>query len=385
MFPRKTRMIQARFAGKCRACGCAIAKGENVWFAKHYGVRCENCGAHTADDQPLPSKRPGKRRRRSSEPRRPVPPAPSDPAPTPAPGTKAPAARGTMPGPEALAKQAECGSDDVYRVQFDSIRAMVEDALDDYAQSDLNRERIRAAQDDALSGREAWGNYFTRQKLIDQLHQPDAGLLDAIDQMRHHLIGDVSTPVAPRRRIRRGQDFGDELDADRWLQRDPQAWERNVRDSQPRRTVTIGCNVSVHAKQQPGELLFRGAAALALADLLTSRGYSVEIVLFKAVSDVTPRVESGVVKCQIKDPLMPLSVADLALALCEIAFARSVVICGAARHWPGDLRSGWGSPRGLPARDAKAIDFLIENHVTSREAAATWLRAQLGREVNHAA
>ena len=53
----KPRLIPARFKGRCRACGQSVQPGQNVYFAKHYGVRCEACGPHTDADAPLPSKR----------------------------------------------------------------------------------------------------------------------------------------------------------------------------------------------------------------------------------------------------------------------------------------------------------------------------------------
>lgn len=38
--------------------------------------------------------------------------------------------------------------------------------------------------------------------------------------------------------------------------------DRSVREVQPRRTVTIGCNLAVNAHVRPDELLHRGVAAL---------------------------------------------------------------------------------------------------------------------------
>jgi hypothetical protein len=365
----KPRLIAARFKGKCRTCGCVVEPGTPVYFAKHFGVRCQSCGPHTVDDQPLPSRRANKRFGRPDRADR------RHTEPTP-PG-------GTLPGDESAAKRAQCDLDGVHRYQFSSVGEMVLDALDDYAQNDTNRERIREMQSQALSGSDAWGNYFTRDRLLNQLHDPDVNLLEAIESLRQELVGEVLPPTTPRRRIRRGLDYGDELDSDRYLQREPNAWERSVREPQPRRTVTIGCNVCVHCRQKPEELLYRGAATLALADALTTRGLNVEIVLFKAVSDPTPQVGLGVIKCQLKDPMMPLSLGDLAFSLCEIAFTRNVVICGAARHWTGALRTGWGTPSALPASDRQGIDYLIDLDVKSRDAAADWLRTQINREVNH--
>jgi hypothetical protein len=74
---------------------------------------------------------------------------------------------------------------------------------------------------------------------------------------------------------------------------------------------------------------------------------------------------------------MPLDVPAVALAMCEIAFSRIVGVCGEARHWPGSLRSGFGTPAPVPAADREGIDYLIDADCLSRESAEIWLRSQV--------
>lgn len=368
----RSRLVKAFFAGKCRCCGKSVAKGDEVYFAKHYGIRCLGCGPHTADDQPLPSKR-GKTGHRPKS-GRPIP-AP-EPVPTPKPGGL------DVTDPKGRAAQ-RC-ADGIHRYAFYSVTDAVEDALCDYAQNDTNRERIRQTQESALSGHDRWGNYFTRDRFLGELSNPDSSLLAAVDEMREQLIGALDLPTTPRRKVRRGLDYGDELDADRWLSREPNAWERSVREPQPRRTVTIGCKITVAAKVRPEQLLYRGAAALALADILAQRGCNVGIILFKSVYDPTATVDLGLIRYVVKDALMPLDVSTVAFAMCEVAFSRIVGVCGEARHWPGTLRSGFGHPAPVPIADREGIDYLIDSDCLSRDAAETWLKAQLtGSEVAH--
>ena len=73
-----SRLITARFSGKCRKCERTVVKGEPVYFAKHFGIRCEACGPHDPSDPPLPSKRGS--RSKSPRQRRPEP----SPSPLPA-------------------------------------------------------------------------------------------------------------------------------------------------------------------------------------------------------------------------------------------------------------------------------------------------------------
>jgi hypothetical protein len=195
--------------------------------------------------------------------------------------------------------------------------------------------------------------------------------------MRENLIDDVVTPTAPRRRVRRGQEWGDELDADRYLCRDPNAWDRSVREAQPRRTVTIGCNIVVSWAAKPADLLYRGAAALALADVLTARGYNVGIDLFKVAGEPSSGVTIGMVRYRLKDPTMPLDLPALTFAMCEVAFSRIVGVCGEARHWPGKLAGGFGHPAPIPVADRQGLDYRIDADILGKVAAEAWLRSQL--------
>ena len=370
----KTRLIPARFKGRCRACGKEVLPGQNVYFAKHYGVRCEACGPHTDADAPLPSRHKAK---------------PSSSIPSSIPSSKkrrkalpeASPAAGAMPGENV----AQCCADGVHRYEFASVTEAVRDALDDYAQNDGNAEFIRQRQGHALSGKDDWANHFTRSRFLKELSNPSKHLLEAVDLMRQKLLGEVAAPAAPRRRIRRGQEWGEELDTDRWLVRDLAPWERSVRESQPRRTVTIGCNLSVSAWVEPEQLLYRGAAALALADILTSRGVNVGIAVYYSARYVTSTVDRAVVKYTVKEPVMPLDVSAVAFAMCEIAFFRVVGALGSPRHFTGALNEGLGSASKLPAEDAESIDFLVDADVLGQPAAEVWLRGCLANSESEVA
>ena len=118
--------------------------------------------------------------------------------------------------------------------------------------------------------------------LLDELDAADANVMVSINAALAN--GVLCNPVT-----------GEEaLDADRCLARSLAPWDRNVREHQARRTVTIGCNLSVNAGVPPKQLLYRGAAALVLADILSSRGLNVGIVLFDSRTHPTGQVERSV-------------------------------------------------------------------------------------------
>ena len=62
---------------------------------------------------------------------------------------------------------------------------------------------------------------------------------------------------------------------------------------------------------------------------------------------------------------------------CEIAVARMVMVRGAARHWPGAIQSGWGTPSSLPEADRRGIDFLAELSILTRNQAEAWVESCL--------
>jgi len=278
-----------------------------------------------------------------------------------------------MPG-ERVAKR---GADGIYRYEFGSVIEAVRDALDDYAQNDANAEYLRARQARALSGRDRWANHFTHARFQRELANPSKRLLDAVDQMRAKLLDEVVVPDAPRRRVRRGQEWGEELDTDRWLACDLSPWERNVHESQPRRTVTIGCNLTVDGKAKPHQLLYRGAAALALADVLTRRGINVGIVLLYSTKHPTDMVNRAVVRYSVKDPLMPLDISAVALAMCEVAFFRVICAIGSMRHFPGAVNRSLGVVADLLQADYNSVDYMIDTDVLNEQAAEAWLRTCL--------
>ena len=326
---------------KCRGCGRRIAKGEQVWFAKHEGARCLNCG--NAD------------------------PSLTNPGPRPPPTSTRRGSRACPP--------AERGADGVYRFAWDSVSDLVEDAFSDRAQS-ADARRFLADLHREYAG-DTWANGHTVESLQAAVSDPSRKLLDAIDRMRGHLLEELAVPAAPRRRVRRGLEAGDEMDPDRWLTRNPNCWEQSVRERQPRRVVTVGVNCTVYWSQKPAELLYRGAAACALADVLTAQGVNVRILGFSVGSNCSDRVRKLVTTVELKRADMPLDMAALATALCDVGFFRMVVMPAEFRHLPGKLCRSLGT-RGaqtLPAADRQGIDFLIESDVTSERAAIDWLRS----------
>ena len=394
------RQIPLVYPCKCRKCGKQLLKHQQAWYKKDFGCRCLECGEHDGTDKPTRHKADGPspatpRRRR---PRRPQPgryPPYTPPTPQPAPQPKAdrdPKAPSTFAGVKSSAPAVR-GSDGIYRTQFDSIGEAVANAFNwdgntgcnDYTRSEINRD-LR----DRLQGHNRWLNYYTEEKFRAALVKCPQHLLDAVAELKDAITEEVfgGRHTAPRRRIRRGQEFGENIEVDRFLCRVPNIWERNVREHHPKQTVWIGCNLSIDGSCDWQDLVYRGAAALALADVMQERGYNVGIVGFNSRADITSQVQHGVDKLIVKQPNMPTDISSLTFALAEVAFFRLTLAEGTVRLMPGNVDWRLGRPMPLPDRDKAEIDYCIEHNVFSKEAAVEWLQscmAQAESGVHHVA
>lgn len=105
----------------------------------------------------------------------------------------------------------------------------------------------------------------------------DEGLA-VIDRMLADLAdAEMPRPKSRRRRTRFSQDNGDELDYDR-LRDGRDYWRTSRRENtHGPSTITIVANVGANANVNHEDILWRGAAAIALATRLEEAGYRVEI------------------------------------------------------------------------------------------------------------
>lgn len=390
----ESKQIPARFKGRCRTCGAEVAEGEQVWWKKHYGVKCSKCGKHTDADAPLPrkNKRKGGARKGRKKADQGLPDPPMEPRGDEKPWVPQEAEVEYKAGElvwgdgDGRGRYVQ-GSDGVHRLAYESVKRAVENAFDDWGNSDGNREWVREAMREATSGRckatAKWANHYDEERFLHDVDSPPQHLLDAIEQMKQHVTDccDVQAGLMPQRKIRRGREWGDDIDVDRYVNRDPFMWDRCEREPRPSRTVNIGVNLVCGCRLKPEHLLYRGAAALALADVLTTKGYNVGITAFTSTVAPASGVELAVNRYTIKRPDMPLDLGALAMSLCEIAFYRLVCVCGHARHFRSAIAAGNGFVRKLPGRDAAEVDYLIDSDVVTERRAIEWLRDSLRKGV----
>jgi hypothetical protein len=200
-----------------------------------------------------------------------------------------------------------------------------------------------------------------------------------VERLREQIDGDLATPISNRRRVRRNQEHGDEIDIDRYLNRIPEMWSRVDSESIPSKRVRITINGSVNCRQSQDELGYRAAAAIALADRLTEQGASVEIDLMISIANgPTDKARNVTASVIVKHSDHPMSIPDIATACCLIGAFRLSMVYGTVRYLEGRAISGLGTPASIPAK-FRTADFIADTDITSRRAAIDWVRGSMNK------
>lgn len=339
---------RSRTTGKCGQCRDMIPKGQPAWWGPNSGWRCTGCRpAPTSPETPAAPEspaRPGKRKR-------------------PAPATGLPGVRVERDGSSV-------------QVEFAS---MTDAARVACSKGQGNLANV-ACLDKSLDKND--GTRFFNHRSLDRVHElirtGSQSLADLVEQLRAEIASEVPVPTENRRRIRRGRETGDEIDADRFLNRIPEMWSRIEQDQRPARRVVVTINGTVNYSETQDNLGYRAAAAIALADALTERGASVEVRLVARVTSPTSEVDDYTASIIVKPSDQPLSIRDLATTCCDIGVFRLGMVYGTTRLLPGTVSAGLGSAARLPPTGNHG-DFIADRDVDSRDRAIAWVRDSLTR------
>lgn len=262
-------------------------------------------------------------------------------------------------------------ADGVYEVEFDSIgHAMAVAAAVGRA---ADYRSIKIVDRRSLQGT-AWTNFVTHKNVADLLRRPPAKLVATVAEMKRRVEDCVESPVRHRRKIRHHQESGHELDPQAVLERRADWWTDVERVSVPKHVVTVGVNLAISSSRRPEDLIYRGAAAAAIADLLTQAGHSVEVVGFCASSHSAHGVNSMIMRVPLKRADAPLDMSSLCVAAAEIGFFRVVMIDCIGRVVPGEVCTGFGLPRTMTENERADVDVLIDSDVFSEESAVRVVR-----------
>ena len=183
--------------------------------------------------------------------------------------------------------------------------------------------------------------------------------LEIVDRMLADLDGiSLPRPTSRRRRTRFSEDDGDELDYDRF--RDGRDFWRSSRRENTRgpATITVLVDVGANCGVKHSDILWRGAAAIALTKRLEEAGYRVELwtvhLAAHAWQDGCCDVDSFQAVC-LKRPGDPLDISTLVAAVSGWFFRTAMLRI--KRLGTLELLDGCGAHR-----DPRPVDLDFVSH-----------------------
>lgn len=221
-----------------------------------------------------------------------------------------------------------------------------------------------------------WCGGVTTQDAVDLIETPDTSLVAAIDEARAMISEDITPPQTLRRRTRRGVEFGDAIDSDRYLARVAECWDRSERMISPVRSLRLGVNLATVCTRDQASVIWRGAATAAAVDELTRRGFGVEVVAFSRVRGLwvgqPNRMNlNGFVAKRSNDPV---DLASLSTICCSVGWYRQAFLASKVAASPHAVKRNLGLPTDVGDAASVGCDAIFDQAISSRSEAEDAVR-----------
>lgn len=263
--------------------------------------------------------------------------------------------------------------------KFDSITDMVENTLqviEERKHLVWTQKRIEGLNDSQWIGR----SFDSFADVAKAVNQPWEEGLQIIDQMLDKLH-DLHLPVPQsRRRVARwNEDHGDDLDIDRLRAGQPywRSSEREIRTGP--QNVTIIAAMGATQNWHPMQMIWRGAAAIVLTELLERAGYRVDLWGGRTGTNVYTDKSWQCFAVQLKRPEDPLDRSAVVNAVSGW-FYRTIGICTNLLRRKGQVRAGGGSSAGcsyLGDMVSQDENTFFAEWIWSEQTAMEWIRTQV--------
>jgi hypothetical protein len=185
---------------------------------------------------------------------------------------------------------------------------------------------------------------------------------------------EMPRPVSRQRRQRWAEDGGDELCMDR-LRSGQGPWREMHKESVTApQSITLVVDVGARCTRESDSLMWRGAAAVALSDLLEAAGYRVTLVAVRYAAANYSDGSASFVRVTLKRADQPADVAGLAAAVSGWCF-RALWLTESYCQPRLAVKSGNG--RSAPVAEAMPDDLadaVVIDDVWDREAALALVR-----------
>lgn len=265
------------------------------------------------------------------------------------------------------------------RFRIEHLPELIARVFDPEVRDNIGKEVMHPSTRDVIAkgirqmdSEDTFYNRHNSQTIASMIREPRQDLMHAVEQYRDRIEELMPPDAAPRRRIRRGQEYGDSVDVDREICGIVECWDRSERLRTAQRQVTIAVNLSFNHWTKEADLIPLGGLAAAMVTQLQKRGIGVELIAVNASEGVTDRRDRReIVEITIKGAGETIDEATLATMCCDVGFVRAVMYLGSFTFNPERIASGWGSAESL-ARvmqvcDEVRYDFVIDGGIRTPE------------------
>jgi len=267
------------------------------------------------------------------------------------------------------------------RLRIEDLPMLMQRVFDDETRNALGLHRdIAPVVQRALmqmNGHDRFYNKHTRARIASMLREPRLDLMQNVEQYAGKVEDLMPKQEAPRRKIRRGQEYGDSVDIDREISGVLECWDRSERVRTNQRTVTLAINLAMSCSTVERDLVAKGGLAAAMVEQLTKRGVNVELVAANDLMHCTSnRHKHFLTEIIVKKATDVPDVATLATMCCDPGFIRAVMYCGSFTFLDCGVNENWGWPVTLREVQRQfpqvEYDYVIDNTVcTPADAART--------------
>lgn len=213
-----------------------------------------------------------------------------------------------------------------------------------------------------------WNNNYTLTRGLQELQSPPAVSGDVFDLVNEINFEFNNQSTRPVRRRKHHLDYGDEINIDDYLSNNLDCWSKSVVEHANSNIYNIAVNIGINSKQKPSELFWRGAGLVAIVDLLTQQGKSVNVDAFVNIQNYIEkkRDTKATLKVNIKRSDMPLDIGVLALVASEVGFARAILYPSLFVLSEHEVSETLGQPIEIDRETAKDYDLVLDKELTSK-------------------
>lgn len=133
--------------------------------------------------------------------------------------------------------------------------------------------------------KDRWNGNHTLSMVAEELLEPAPKMASVLESGSSLFDSDDWATEKPRRKVLRRLDEGDEIDVDRWLQREPDMWEESRKVQGSRFGVRIGVNIATSAHVGEEGFKWRTSAVVAILSICEELQIPCEVMCYEQTTD----------------------------------------------------------------------------------------------------